>query len=610
MKKTRNMSIMSKMFLKNCLLAFVSLVIFSSGAFAAPVSIQMAEDVAGTHLRVNNERERLAVLKTRKVFDKRSMSIPDIVELKDTQTGETLAYVLGLKPKGFIVVSPDTDITPIIAYSFQGNFPFENFKDNVLLHMVKRDMGNRIEAIPVVSKALKTKNNDLWEKYQLAENSFIDKRVRATVYGPYLETTWDQGHPWKGGYNFYCPLDPIYWDLGYDYRSVVGCVATAMAQIINYHQYPSSVTFTSKDNYRSEMNPKDSLGTRVIYITATNANISSITYPASNDMIAKLSYACGVSVHMKYSAVASGTYTYNVATALKNKFGYASATAITPRTDLIGIPYDVDFYPRLQNNMKNRQPAQLAISSIESTTGKGGGHSIVCDGYSSSSGQYHLNYGWGSDDPADNTWWYSLPEGWDCIRPNGETYDNLIKYAVLDIIPSPSVPAAPTLTVTTSGTTATASWTAVSGATGYVLYYVPNPDTGPDSRGTINMGAQTTISVNLWPGAAFYVAVQAYNSAGGSSASNVEYFVISTPATGNLVFRVANSTDTRPLPGATVTVGNKSDTTGYDGYVTITGITAGEQLVTVSYLGKSASAYVDIVAGETAYYYWPLWWVD
>ena len=81
-------------------------------------------------------------------------------------------------------------------------------------------------------------------------------------------------------------------------------------------------------------------------------------------------------------------YTYNVATALKNKFGYTSATAITPFTDLnelipypIHIPYAADFYPRLQNNMKNRQPAQLDIVTDPPTGGPPTGHSIVCDGY-------------------------------------------------------------------------------------------------------------------------------------------------------------------------------------------------------------------------------------
>ena len=57
--------------------------IFSSGVFAAPVSLQMAEDVARTHLRVNNKRKKLASLKKRKVFEKRSVSMLDIIELQN-----------------------------------------------------------------------------------------------------------------------------------------------------------------------------------------------------------------------------------------------------------------------------------------------------------------------------------------------------------------------------------------------------------------------------------------------------------------------------------------------------------------------------------------------
>jgi len=151
--------------IRNCLLlALVSLLIVSSGAFAEPVSMQMAEDVARTHLRANNERERLASLTTRKVFEKRSISIPDIIKLQDDQTGETLAYVQGLTLKGFSMVSPDTDITPVIAYSFEGNFPLEEFQDNVLLHMVTWDMENCLKAIPVVSEVLLTACSDSLEQ--------------------------------------------------------------------------------------------------------------------------------------------------------------------------------------------------------------------------------------------------------------------------------------------------------------------------------------------------------------------------------------------------------------------------------------------------------------
>ena len=180
---------MSKILGKVFLLALVSLFIFSSGAFAEPVSMQMAEDVARTHLRANNERERLAALTARKAFEKRSISTPDIIELKDEQTGEILAYVLGLTPKGFIVVSPDTDITPVIAYSFKGNFPLEDFRDNVLLHMVTWDMENRIEAIPILPDELKEKNNGLWEEVPVGRKLVFGCTGKGhTRMGPYLTT--------------------------------------------------------------------------------------------------------------------------------------------------------------------------------------------------------------------------------------------------------------------------------------------------------------------------------------------------------------------------------------------------------------------------------------
>jgi hypothetical protein len=399
---TGEVLIMSKILGKVFLLAVISLFIFSSGVFAKPVSMQMAEDVARTHLRANNERERLAALTAQKVFENRSISTPDIIELQDNQTGEILAYVLGLNPEGFIVVSPDTDITPVIAYSFKGNFPLEDFQDNVLLHMVTWDMENRLEAIPILPDELKEKNNDLWEKYLSAENSFLDTQVRATTYGPHLTTYWHQGYP----YNYYCPNDPFEGE-----KSAVGCVATAMAQIINYHQYPSSVTFTSADNY-CYYYPGTSF--ERCNNNAASVSISSITYPASTDTAAKLSRSCGVSVQMAYSATLSGISSHSVvASAFKNKFGYTSATHRTPISP-----------SALQKNMQNAQPAVLGIQKT------GARHSIVCDGYRSTTGQYHLNYGWGTDDQSGtpSTWWYTLPSG----MPDG--YNDVFD-GVLDIKP-------------------------------------------------------------------------------------------------------------------------------------------------------------------------------
>ena len=88
---------------------------------------------------------------------------------------------------------------------------------------------------------------------------------------------------------------------------------------------------------------------------------------------------------------------------------------------------------------------------------------------------------------------------------------------------------APTLTVTTSGTTVSLSWTSVAGATGYTLYYAPYPKAYP--TGNIPMGDKTSMSASLPGGSAFFVALQAYDGVGSSGYSNIEYFIISTPST-------------------------------------------------------------------------------
>jgi len=62
-------------------------------------------------------------------------------------------------------------------------------------------------------------------------------------------------------------------------------------------------------------------------------------------------------------------------------------------------------------------------------------------------------------------------------------------------------------------------WNSICGASAYTLFYTPYPFTG--SIGSVDMGKQTSISVNLWAGAAFYVAVKARNKNVYSNYSNI-----------------------------------------------------------------------------------------
>ena len=86
----------------------------------------------------------------------------------------------------------------------------------------------------------------------------------------------------------------------------------------------------------------------------------------------------------------------------------------------------------------------------------------------------------------------------------------------------PAVP--PTMEIAMSGTTVTLYWNAVAGADGYTLFYAPYPRA--DSIGSANLGNLTSISFDLWSGAAYYVAVQASNAAGNSGFSNILYFIM------------------------------------------------------------------------------------
>ena len=403
---------MANLIKRGSLLVVFLLFAFSSVAFAEPVTDTIAEEVGSTFLKAQDGIER-SIFEKRDAQRYENHSISTVTELKNDATGDLLAYVFALEPKGFVVVSPDTDITPIIAYSFEGNFNWEDSENNVLLDMLAQDMQNRLEALSVISQDLKNKNDDLWVKYFSEDSTFLSNMTDSATYGPLLSTTWYQSSP----YNTYCPTDP-----DTSSTSIVGCVATAMAQIVNYHACTSSVTFTSSDNYTTS--------TRGISITASSANMSSISYPASTDTAARLSYACGVATWMDYTSSSSGTATSYVAAAFTSKFGFTSATAYAPQSGY-GVPVLATFYNKLQDNIQSSQPTQFAI------TGTGvGGHSIVCDGYNSTTGQYHLNYGWGSSSPTP-PWWYTLPAG----MPAG--YD-IVKYGILDI-KSTSHPSCPLL---------------------------------------------------------------------------------------------------------------------------------------------------------------------
>jgi hypothetical protein len=91
-----------------------------------------------------------------------------------------------------------------------------------------------------------------------------------------------------------------------------------------------------------------------------------------------------------------------------------------------------------------------------------------------------------------------------------------------------ATPLPPQMSLDKTGISISITWTEVSGADGYRLYYTPYPYTGPASIRSVDMGMQTLTSYTLWEDAAYYVSVTAYDGSAESYHSNTELFLLSS----------------------------------------------------------------------------------
>lgn len=190
---------------------------------------------------------------------------------------------------------------------------------------------------------------------------------------PMITTRWSQGSP----YNILCPeID--------GYRCVTGCVATAMAQIVNFHRWPEQCSGFVRYYWT---NAADSLRLNMTTITPDWDNMAN-TYNSSStaaqqQAVAELMKACGYASHMNYGTSASGALTMNMLIGLIDNFGYAKSIEYLPRDcyslgEWVGI---------LHNELINSRPVYYAGQDT-------GGHAFVVDGFRSPD-YFHINWGWG-----------------------------------------------------------------------------------------------------------------------------------------------------------------------------------------------------------------------
>ena len=252
--------------------------------------------------------------------------LTSINEFRHPAENHIMAYIAHVAPKGFIILSAETDIEPVIAYSFRYNWDPDTGSANILYSMLIADSRLRKTALAnrpaeYITAMNRKRQQQLNNNYVLSElQNFRQWPAEGTTKtSGWLETTWHQFSP----YNDFCPVDPVT-----NQRSVVGCVATAMAQIVNYHKSVGLLSFKPTDSYTTGDIRIDADSSRLDFpsFKMMNDYLEKIQYNYRNNLpldsldATALNFACGLSLDMSYSSESSITYTRLAAFALTKKF--------------------------------------------------------------------------------------------------------------------------------------------------------------------------------------------------------------------------------------------------------------------------------------------------
>lgn len=339
------------------------LILFSViNVFADPIEVETAKKVSETFLMRKTKVGGDNLLDLNLVYTEQSNA---------TATSNVVYfYVFNYGEHGFVIVSGDDNTLPVLAYSDESKFDPDNIPQNTKKWLeeyksqIRYIISNQVGATTEIQKEW----NELISGK--AQNAFIAKSV-----SPLVQTKWDQS-PY---YNALCPSS-----------TVTGCVATAMAQVMKYWNYPAKGTGFHSYNHPNYGTLSANFGN-----TTYQWNSMPNTVNSSNNAVATLMYHCGVSVDMDYgpaSTGGSGAFVISTQSPVQHCSEYALKTYFGYKSSLKGIERANYNQTQWLSLLKTELNANRPI--IYAGFGTGGGHCFVADGYDNND-YIHFNWGWG-----------------------------------------------------------------------------------------------------------------------------------------------------------------------------------------------------------------------
>ncbi|MDP2173618.1 MAG: choice-of-anchor J domain-containing protein [Candidatus Cloacimonadaceae bacterium] len=331
---------MKKLTLLTLMLLFIATCIFG-----VSVNTQTAERVAG-----NFVHERLGANYT-------------VATSKYLESGyrDSYIYVITLNPTGFVLVAADDAAIPIIGYSTRNNWNEYSIPEQ--MQEMLKSWNDQMHAIITQRMSANVEISQLWSRYNVPFSSFSPNRDFRNV-SPLMTSLWGQGTY----YNAQCPSG-----------TPVGCVATAMAQIMRYWRFPT----VGQGSFSYNCPP---YGIQSADFGSTTYNWAAMpnTVSSANVSVATISRHAGVAVSMQYAPSGSGAYSSDVPGAMISYFRYANTALLRNKSSFSTENWDT----MMRGELDNARPIYYSGSSAAS-----GGHAFVLDGYQGTN-SFHVNWGW------------------------------------------------------------------------------------------------------------------------------------------------------------------------------------------------------------------------
>ena len=291
--------------------------------------------------------------------------------------------------EGFVVISGDDRVRPILAYSTTGKYNPNDVADGFQYTL----NGFRKEIQYVREHNLSATPDIVAEWKSVSETGSLNRggQTRAVVE-PLCHSIWNQNYPW----NSQCP--PCVDTLGNGGHVFAGCAATAMGQVMKFWDWPAVGNGSHSYNADGIGPLTANFGETEYHFELIPLALDSTSSEEEIYYVAQLLYHLGIALDMQYSAVGSGANALSVYTAFQSYFRYTRDFPQINAGDLIpGYGYTNEEWAQMLKD--GGLDEHLPVFYTGSDDGGAGGHAFVCDGYDEND-YFHFNWGWSGRDDA------------------------------------------------------------------------------------------------------------------------------------------------------------------------------------------------------------------